>query len=523
MAIHVQDRLVDAVYLPGSIVAAQGWQGETLFFQAGGVPVVRQFSISPDMVTIGDTGSVSITVACSGVTSGTLTEHLADGTTAVVATQGAAGVDFNTDPGQTVAFQRPRPTQNAHYSLHLTNVDGSVSATATYTYGRRPTIAYFRQAGFRQGISGVTPDSVLLEWSVTGAVPAAAIDIETTRPAGFHFHPGTQQSGSYRYSRQGAGAETLTLTAGNTFGGVSQTLAIDWPASVHEDPAPPQSISSSASGRRITTSWTAPTPSTGRPSASTYNGRYRLSGTMTWTTVTGVTSPWVISTGLEYNMPYEVQVQSVAANGALSAWSATQNIRTGRRPRPPVPANIRLTVSGNVVSGSFSPAANADGYGVRYRPVGTQRYQSQSLTTTTFSFTGAYSTTYEVQVYASGPGGASPWSAVHTVSIGRDPATILNPPTGLSATFERTAFGGTDAVASWRAPTSGLTPTSYDFQAGILRSSTFGDTYSASTRSTTTTSYRDRNINPLLTYFYRVRSRRGSSTSAWVASRDFTP
>ena len=45
-----------------------------------------------------------------------------------------------------------------------------------------------------------------------------------------------------------------------------------------------------------------------------YNGRYRVDGTSTWTTVTGIASPWNI-TGLSATTTYQVQVRAISSAG----------------------------------------------------------------------------------------------------------------------------------------------------------------------------------------------------------------
>ena len=199
-------------------------------FLPGGVPVIRSFALNHPRLVIGTTvDRLSLSVAASGATSGTLTETLADGTRRVIATQGVSGVDFNSEEGQSLSFVEERPSQSAHYALSLSNANGTVVAFADFEYGRAPTIAYFRNAGFRQGIAGVTPHQVLLEWNVTGAVPDATVTVTTTNPGGWHYR-NMPQSGSYAYSRQGGYVtETLVLTASNDFGTVRQSLTITWP------------------------------------------------------------------------------------------------------------------------------------------------------------------------------------------------------------------------------------------------------------------------------------------------------
>lgn len=235
MAIYYNGTRYDRVYLDGVEYTSAYVDGVPVFLPGGVAPEPRIFTVTPDMVTIGQEPAQvrvqyardQISLLRRRVSAASLVERAADGTTRVLADTVA---DLTTPAGSSVTFQSSPVQQDATYELTLTNIDGTVVYVRPYYYGRIPTIATFRNAGFRQGIAGITPHQVLLEWNVTGAVPTAVLDITTTNPAGFHWRPQRQQSGQYRYSRQGAVAsETLTLTATNRFGTVSATVTVTWP------------------------------------------------------------------------------------------------------------------------------------------------------------------------------------------------------------------------------------------------------------------------------------------------------
>ena len=231
MTIRYNGQVYRRVYRDGVEYTAAYVDGVPVLLP-GGVPVVRSFTINHPRLTIGTTiDRIALMVAASGATRGTLTETLADGSRRTLATQGQAGVSFNSAAGQSLSFVEERPDQSAHYVLSLGNANGVVTEFVDFEYGRAPSIAYWRNAGFRQGALA-TPDQVLLQWSVTGAVPPATVSITTSRGAGqFHFHPGVQQSGEYAYSRVGAvETELLRLTASNSFGTVHADLTVHWPS-----------------------------------------------------------------------------------------------------------------------------------------------------------------------------------------------------------------------------------------------------------------------------------------------------
>ena len=230
MPLYLDGTLVDEVRVGGRLQDAVFVDGRRVW-EKGGVPIIRTLAVSPARKTIGDTGgSIAVEVAASGATSGKLTEtRLADGTArgVLISPDGSA---FNTPQGSSVSFVQPNPQQNARYLLELANANGVAVQTAEFLWGRIPTIATWSWGSFHQGQGLAAPDTVLLTWAVTGAVPAASIDITPS----IAYHPGAQQSGSRLLTRdrqRHAGRnETLTLTARNAFGSVSRQLTVNWPS-----------------------------------------------------------------------------------------------------------------------------------------------------------------------------------------------------------------------------------------------------------------------------------------------------
>ena len=71
---------------------------------------------------------------------------------------------------------------------------------------------------------------------------------------------------------------------------------------------------------KLTVTWTAPATDGNHSAATGYNLRYGPSGAGTWTTVSGVSSPYVI-TGLTGAAAIDVEVQATNAAASPSAWS----------------------------------------------------------------------------------------------------------------------------------------------------------------------------------------------------------
>lgn len=73
---------------------------------------------------------------------------------------------------------------------------------------------------------------------------------------------------------------------------------------------------------KLTVSWTAPAVDSTHDAATAYNLRYSPAGADTWTTVSGVSSPYTI-TGLSGASAIDVEVQATNAAPGAGAWSAT--------------------------------------------------------------------------------------------------------------------------------------------------------------------------------------------------------
>ena len=415
MAIRVDGARIHGVYVDGA-PATGGYRDGSRFFAQGGVPIVHHFGVSPTHVRIGDlTLTVAVTVGVVGATSGTLEEYLADGTRNVIETS-SDGSAFNAPAGSSISFVRPMPAQNAHYALTVRNANGSITRHTDFFYGRAPRIGRFATAGFSQGIAGLRPNQVLLEWAVEDAVPPAIVDIETNRPSGFHYHPGSIQSGQYRYSQQGNTAEVLTLTATNLFGGVSQTLEIDWPNAPIDILDPPGNVRGSVSGNTITWRWDTVAGVTG------WNVRQRVSGSQTWdeSVLQAGTLLWR-KPALLWDTGYEFEVQAVMG-AQVSAWSGTVSLRTELDPATQVPVapTSAPRVDGtaeNELNVDLSAVAGATGYVVSWQQVGADRWQERDLLASRESvITVVGGRSYNVRYLAYNNGGRGGWSPIRTVA-----------------------------------------------------------------------------------------------------------
>ena len=115
----------------------------------------------------------------------------------------------------------------------------------------------------------------------------------------------------------GAGAWSATSTLSTAAGASAPN-----PPSIDLAAPPPDGTNSV-----LTVAWTAPPTDGGHPAAAGYNLRYSPAGAGTWTTISGVTSPYRIS-GLSGGAAIDVEVQATDASGNAGVWSATTTAST---------------------------------------------------------------------------------------------------------------------------------------------------------------------------------------------------
>lgn len=142
--------------------------------------------------------------------------------------------------------------------------------------------------------SWTTLSNVSSPYALSGLAAGAAFDVQVQ---------GANAAGV------GAWSATSTLT---TASGVSTPNA----PSISAVTPPPDGTNA-----ELTVTWAAPTVDSTHSAATGYNLRYSPSGAGTWTTISGVISPYTI-TGLAGASAIDVEVQATNASANPSAWSA---------------------------------------------------------------------------------------------------------------------------------------------------------------------------------------------------------
>jgi Fibronectin type III domain len=139
-----------------------------------------------------------------------------------------------------------------------------------------------------------TASNVTTPYELSGLTAGAAYDVQVQ---------GVDDAGAGAWSA----SSTLTTASG---------VAVPNAPSISSAAPPPDGTTSN-----LTVAWTAPTVDGTHSAATGYNLRYSPSGAGTWTTVSGVNSPYSI-TGLSGAAAIDVQVQAINASANVSAWSS---------------------------------------------------------------------------------------------------------------------------------------------------------------------------------------------------------
>ncbi len=187
-------------------------------------------------------------------------------------------------------------------------------------------------------------------------------------------------------------------------------------------PAAPSLVQ--GAGSNVTVTWSVPTIDGTHSAATSYNVRSSPSGGGTWTTVTGVSSPYTLS-GLAASSAYDVEVQASNPAGT-TAWSAVSTLTTGaagpltpNAPAAPVltqgsGSNLTATWSAPATDSSHSAATT---YNLRSSPTGAGTWTTVSGVTSPSTITGlAAGSAYDVEVQGSNAGGIGAWSAIGTLT-----------------------------------------------------------------------------------------------------------
>jgi hypothetical protein len=238
--------------------------------------------------------------------------------------------------------------------------------------------------------SAVTTSSVTLSWQAVSGATSYNIQYRPTGTTTWSNTTSTSNSKAltdlaattiYEFQVQTVCIETSAFTASSTF----TTLT-------------PCGIPSGLSADYITwqsaiLSWQAVS------GATSYNIQYRPTGTTAWLTATLSNNTTAVSSLLAATN-YEFQVQAVCST--LSVYSASGNFTTLPIPTCEITTGLNTTnITTSTALLSWQSAAEANGYNIQYRVVGSTTWNTATASTNSKKITGLLEgSTYEFQVQA---------------------------------------------------------------------------------------------------------------------------
>jgi hypothetical protein len=330
-------------------------------------------------------------------------------------------------------------------------------------------------------VSGVTSPYVLTGLAVGGTFD---VQIQSTNPAG-------------KSAWSATGTATTATTAPN---------------------APSAAILTQGPGSTaITVIWMNPAIDSAHGAATGFNLRSSPSGAGTWTTVSNIASPYVIS-GLAAGVALDVQVQGTNAAGA-STWSATATLTTATGgPNAPIAPSVvqgagtSLTVSWTAPLIDSTHGA-ASGFNLRSSPSGAATWTTVSAVTSPYTLSGlAASAAIDVQIQGSNAAGTSVWSATTTLTT-----AVGAPNTPSAASLAQGT--GSNLTVSWTIPaTDGTHGAATGFN---LRSSPSGAA-TWTVVSSVTSPYTLSGLPGSAATDVQIASVNATGTSGWSASSTLT-
>jgi hypothetical protein len=218
--------------------------------------------------------------------------------------------------------------------------------------------------------------------------------------------------------------------------------------------APSAASLAQGTGSNLSVTWTAPAVDSTHSAATGFNLRSSPSGAGTWTTLTGVTSPYSLS-GLAAGAAIDVQIQSTNAAGA-SAWSATATLTTAAAaPNTPSAASLAQGTGSNLTVTWTAPAVDsthsvATGFNLRSSPSGAGTWTTVSGVTSPYSLSGlAAGAAIDVQIQSTNAAGVSAWSATSTLTT----ATAAPNAPAIAGVGPQPDGTNTKLTVTWTAPT----------------------------------------------------------------------
>ncbi|WP_428539973.1 fibronectin type III domain-containing protein [Rhodopila sp.] len=227
-------------------------------------------------------------------------------------------------------------------------------------------------------------------------------------------------------------------------------------------PNPPGAavLARGTSGGLIAT-WTSPATDSTHGAATGFNLQFSPSGAATWTIVSGVASPYAL-TSVAPGETFDVQIQGSNAAG-VSAWSATSTLTTATAvPNATSAPSLTQGAGGAVTVIWASPASDsthngATGFNLRYSPSGAANWTTVTGVTSPYTLNGlAAGSAFDIQIQGLNAAGVGAWSASSTLTMTAAGPYAPNAPAIASVTPAPDGTTSNLSVA-WTAPATDAT------------------------------------------------------------------
>jgi hypothetical protein len=272
-----------------------------------------------------------------------------------------------------------------------------------------------------------------------------------------------------------------------------------------------------APGGALTVTWMVPAIDSTHGVATGYNLQSSPSGANTWTIVSGVTSPYLLS-GLPAGSAIDIQIQSANAGGT-SAWSATSTLTTATgEPNPPSAAILTQGPGSDLTVIWATPATDsthnaATGFSLRSSPSGAGIWTSAPNVVSPYILSGlAAGAAIDVQIQSTNAAGASAWSVISTLTTATGGPNAPN-----AATLAQGA--GSSLTVTWTAPAADSThgaATGYNLQSSPSGTGTW------TIVSGVTSPYTLSDLAAGAAIDVQIQSTNAAGSSAWSATSTLT-
>ena len=445
----------------------------------------------------------------------------------------------DTSPNQPLTRDCTVITNGANYlKLYMDNVLVYSSNTlalgmpAPFDYYLQTMNSYYNQMryGTFKDYYATTDENIQVTNNPSGAATVSLVDSSGNTLASSSVTAGsaTLDVGKYHFPISGtinvydSSNNVIASDAENIYGG--DVFSVD--ASSGGNPTVPQSptglSATASSSSEIDLSWTAPS-NDGGSTITGYGIERSTDSGSTWSTLvanTGSSSTAYSDTGLSPSTSYMYRVSAINSVGTGSpsntATATTSSGTVATAPQPPTGLTATVASSSEIDLSWTAPSDNGGaaitGYMIERSQDSGSTWSTLSSNTgsasTTYSDTGLTpSTSYAYRVSAINSAGTSSPSDVASATTGVS-LSAPQPPTGLTAS----AVSSSKINLSWTAPGNdgGSAIIGYKIERSIM-----GGSWSVivSNTGSTSTTYSNTGLLPLLTYNYRVSAINSVGTS----------